>query len=83
MEKFTKFINYSFAFFSSQIKPNRNDVYALYNKKSSSFALFKGIDGEDFVPYQVSSKFLSRELDKFVENLRKWLVNFQLGSGNL
>ncbi|XP_050256593.1 protection of telomeres protein 1b-like isoform X2 [Quercus robur] len=38
--------------------------------------------GEDCLPYQVSSKFRPRDLDKtFIKGLRKWLVDFQLDEG--
>ncbi|PKI44186.1 hypothetical protein CRG98_035423 [Punica granatum] len=60
------------------IKTHDGEVYALFNKKFSSFALYEGVDGKDFVPYQVSARFSSRELDKkFIGDLRKWFINFQ------
>jgi hypothetical protein len=44
--------------------------------------LYEGKDGKDFLPFQVSSKFCPRDLDKkFIEGLRKWLVDFQLDEG--
>lgn len=60
------------------------EVNAVFNKKFSSFALYKGRESENLLPYQVSSKFRPRELDnKFIEGLRKWFVNFQLDEGIL
>ncbi|KAL2342336.1 hypothetical protein Fmac_003621 [Flemingia macrophylla] len=58
------------------------EVNAVFNKRFSSFALYKGKDGDDFVPYQVSLKFHPRNEDKvFLDKLRKWLLNFQLSEG--
>ncbi|XP_061354650.1 protection of telomeres protein 1b [Gastrolobium bilobum] len=60
------------------VKTYGGEVNAVFNKKFSSFALYKGTDGDDLVPYQVSSKFHPRDEDKmFIAKLRKWLVNFQ------
>lgn len=57
-------------------------VCGVYNKKFSSFALYYGKDGKDFQPYQVSPKFQPRDLDKkFITDLRKWLVDFQIDEG--
>ncbi|KAG2667643.1 hypothetical protein I3760_15G126100 [Carya illinoinensis] len=59
------------------------EVNAVFNKKFSSFALYGGKESENLRPYQVSSKFRPRELDKkFIEGLRKWFVNFQLDEGS-
>ncbi|KAF7813516.1 protection of telomeres protein 1b isoform X1 [Senna tora] len=61
------------------VKTHGGEVNAVFNKKFSSFALYSGKDTDDFVPYQVSSKFHRRDMDKnFVVKLRKWLVNFHL-----
>ncbi|KAK4787845.1 hypothetical protein SAY86_011678 [Trapa natans] len=61
------------------MKTHDGEVYALFNKKFSSFALYEGIDGKDFKPYQVSARFSSRELDKkFIADLRFWLLNFEV-----
>ncbi|XP_020215623.1 protection of telomeres protein 1b [Cajanus cajan] len=60
------------------VKAYGAEVNAVFNKKFSSFALYKGKDGDDFVPYQVSLKFCPRDEDKvYLEKLRKWLPNFQ------
>ncbi|XP_059640036.1 protection of telomeres protein 1b-like isoform X4 [Cornus florida] len=51
------------------------EVYALFNRRFSSFALFEGMHSTNLVPYQVSSNFCPREHDKkFIMGLRKWLV---------
>lgn len=64
------------------MKTHDKQAYALYNKKFSSFALYEGKDGEDFLPYQVSSRFFVRDQDKkFIATLRKWLLNFQFKEG--
>ncbi|KAK9266176.1 hypothetical protein L1049_027241 [Liquidambar formosana] len=65
------------------MKTHGKDVYALFNKKFSSFALFEGKYGEDFIPYQVFSKFRPRDKDKkFIASLRKWLADFMLDTGS-
>ncbi|KAL5817868.1 hypothetical protein ACOSQ3_026246 [Xanthoceras sorbifolium] len=62
------------------MKTHNGETYALFNKKFSSFALYEGRNGENFLPYQVSLRFRQRERDKkFIGGLRKWLSNFQLG----
>lgn len=67
-----------------QMKTHGWEVNAVFNKKFSSFALYGGKESENLRPYQVSSKFRPRELDKkFIEGLRKWFVNFQLDEGIL
>lgn len=64
------------------MKMHGNEVYALFNKKFSSFAIFEGKYGVDFRPYQVSSNFHPREQDKkFVKGLRKWLADSELEKG--
>jgi len=64
------------------MKTHCGEVNAVFNKRFSSFALYEGKDGKDFLPFQVSSKFCPRDLDKkFIEGLRKWLVDFQLDEG--
>lgn len=64
------------------MKPHCWEAHAVFNKRFSSFALYEGKESEDFHPYQVSSNFRPRDLDKkFIEGLRKWLVNFQLDEG--
>ncbi|KAK7358122.1 hypothetical protein VNO77_00043 [Canavalia gladiata] len=60
------------------VRAYAGEVNAVFYKQTSSFALYKGKDGNDFVPYQVSSNFHPRDEDKmFIDKLRKWLVNFQ------
>ncbi|XP_063940249.1 protection of telomeres protein 1b isoform X2 [Daucus carota subsp. sativus] len=64
------------------MKTHNSEVYALFNKRSASFALYEGKGGSKFVPYQVSSKFRGREQDKkFIAGLRQWLGDSQLDSG--
>jgi hypothetical protein len=64
------------------MKAHCGEVNVVFNKRFSSFALYEGKDGKDFLPYQVSSKFRPRDLDKkFIDGLRKWLVDFQLDEG--
>jgi hypothetical protein len=66
------------------MKTHCGEVNAVFNKKFSSFALYEGKESGDFLPYQVSSKFRPRDLDKkFIEGLRKWLVDFQLDEGTI
>ena len=66
------------------MRTHEGEVNAVFNKKYSTFALYKGKDGEDFIPYQVSSKFNPKNLSqKFIVELRKWLVDFRLCEGNL
>ncbi|CAL0312359.1 unnamed protein product [Lupinus luteus] len=64
------------------VKKHGEEINAVFNKKYSSFALYKGEDGDDVddvAPYQFSSKFLQRDEDKnFIVNLRKWLLSFEL-----
>ncbi|OIW10135.1 hypothetical protein TanjilG_21972 [Lupinus angustifolius] len=61
------------------VKKHGEEINAVFNKRYSSFALYKGEDGDDVAPYQFSSKFLQRDEDKnFIVNLRKWLVSFEL-----
>ncbi|KAI4355730.1 hypothetical protein L6164_004477 [Bauhinia variegata] len=61
------------------VRMHGTEVNAVFNKKFSSFALYEGKDGKDFVPYEVSSKFNPHDLDReTILELRKWLVDFQL-----
>ncbi|XVE58868.1 hypothetical protein DITRI_Ditri04bG0203400 [Diplodiscus trichospermus] len=61
------------------MKIHEGDVYAIFNKKFSSFALYEGKDGESFQPYQVSLRFQAREQDeKIITSLRKWVANFKI-----
>lgn len=65
------------------MKTFKQEIYAVFNKKFSSFALYKGKDDEDFVPYQYSSRFCQREQDKeFIAGLRRWLVDFKFEEGS-
>ncbi|KAG7549714.1 Nucleic acid-binding OB-fold [Arabidopsis thaliana x Arabidopsis arenosa] len=59
-------------------------VTALCNEtSSSSFALFNGKHGVDFVPYQSSPKFLMREQDKnFLSNLREGMITYKFEDGS-
>lgn len=67
-----------------QMKAHNKQTYALFNKKFSSFALYDGKGGEDFLPYQVSSRFFVRDQDKrIIAAVRKWLLNFQFKEGML
>lgn len=76
-----KFKKVSSVFF--QMKTHGPDVYALFNKKFSSFALFQGKHGSDFSPYQVSSKYQPRKEDtELILDLRKWMIDFQLDAGS-
>ena len=64
------------------MKTHGQEVYALFNKKFSSFAIFEGKYDEDFSPYQVSSKFRPRDQDKkFIRGLRKWLTDSGIDKG--
>ncbi|GMH20954.1 hypothetical protein Nepgr_022796 [Nepenthes gracilis] len=61
------------------IKVHHKEIYALFNKKFSSFALYEGKNGETFTPYQASLRFCPGEQDKtHINGLRKWLDSFQL-----
>lgn len=64
------------------MKTHGREVYALFNKKFSSFALFEGKYSTKFDPYQLSPNFWARDQDKkFIVGLRKWSVNYQLDRG--
>lgn len=57
-----------------QIKTRGQDVYALFNKAFSTFALFKGKGSSisELVPYQISANYKPREDDKkMIKGLRK------------
>uniref|UniRef100_A0A5B7BNF8 Putative protection of telomeres protein 1b-like isoform X1 n=1 Tax=Davidia involucrata TaxID=16924 RepID=A0A5B7BNF8_DAVIN len=65
------------------MKTHGQEVYALFNKKFSSFALFEGKHGTNFVPYQVSPNFHPRDQDKkFIVGLRKWSADKELDAGS-
>ncbi|XP_023636871.1 protection of telomeres protein 1b isoform X2 [Capsella rubella] len=59
-------------------------ITALCNETSSStFSLFNGEHGVDFIPYQSSPKFLMREQDKsFLSTLREWMVSYKFEDGS-
>ncbi|PSS09912.1 Protection of telomeres protein like [Actinidia chinensis var. chinensis] len=64
------------------MKTHGREIYALFNKKFSSFALFEGKYSTNFTPYQVSQNFRPRDQDKkFIAGLRKWTANYQLNIG--
>ncbi|XP_057511973.1 protection of telomeres protein 1b isoform X2 [Actinidia eriantha] len=64
------------------MKTHGREIYALFNKKFSSFALFEGKYSTNFTPYQVSQNFRPRDQDKkFIAGLRKWSANYQLNTG--
>lgn len=66
------------------MKTHGGEVYAIFNKKSSAFALYEGKGSECFLPYQTHPKFVQRDLDKkFITSLRKWFVDFQIDEGSL
>ncbi|KAK8604658.1 hypothetical protein V6N13_099590 [Hibiscus sabdariffa] len=58
---------------------HEGEVYAVFNKKYSSFALYDGKDGENFHPYKVSLRFHAREHDeKIIAGLREWLASSEV-----
>ncbi|MBA0744156.1 hypothetical protein Gogos_006793 [Gossypium gossypioides] len=58
---------------------HEGDVYAIFNNKFSSFALYDGKDGDNFHPYKVSLRFHAREHDeKIIASLRKWLASSEV-----
>ncbi|XP_060200012.1 protection of telomeres protein 1b-like isoform X2 [Lycium barbarum] len=58
------------------MKVHESVVYAVFNKKFSSFALFDGKFSTSFLPYQCYLIYLAKEQDKkFILGLRKWLVD--------
>ncbi|KAL0464148.1 UNVERIFIED_CONTAM: Protection of telomeres protein 1b [Sesamum latifolium] len=63
------------------VKIRGSEVYALFNKAFSSFALFEGRDhsGKELVPYQISSRYKARDQDKkFILGLRKWSMQHKI-----
>lgn len=59
------------------MKTHGREVYALFNKKFSSFALFEGNYSANFAPYQLSPNFRPRDQDKkFIVVLRKWSIDY-------
>ncbi|XP_071903411.1 protection of telomeres protein 1b-like [Coffea arabica] len=65
------------------MKMHGSEVYAVFNKKFSSFALFEGKHGRSFVPYQFSATYHAREQDKkFILELRKWLIEHPNETGS-
>lgn len=66
------------------MKIHGSEVYAVFNKKFSSFALFEGKHGTGFTPYQFSSTYHARDQDKqFIMGLRKWLLEHPNATGIL
>lgn len=62
-----------------QMKTHNTEIYALFNKKFSTFALYEGKYGQSCDPYQTSTRFRRRDQDMtFVAGLRKWVDSFQL-----
>ncbi|KAG5536081.1 hypothetical protein RHGRI_023760 [Rhododendron griersonianum] len=60
-----------------QMKTHGRELYALFNKKFSSFALFEGNYSANFAPYQLSPNFRPRDQDKkFIVVLRKWSIDY-------
>ncbi|TYH97091.1 hypothetical protein ES332_A12G219600v1 [Gossypium tomentosum] len=58
---------------------HEGDVYAIFNNKFSSFALYDGKDGDSFHPYKVSLRFHAREHDeRRIASLRKWLASSEV-----
>ncbi|MBA0805875.1 hypothetical protein Gohar_005363 [Gossypium harknessii] len=61
---------------------HEGDVYAIFNNKFSSFALYDGKDGDNFHPYKVSLRFHAREHDeKIIASMRKWLASSEVIDG--
>ncbi|XP_010271002.1 PREDICTED: protection of telomeres protein 1a-like isoform X2 [Nelumbo nucifera] len=59
------------------------EVFAVFNKMFSSFALFQGKASNNLNPYQVSSRFCHEyQDDMLISHLRAWLLNFQLDAGS-
>ncbi|XP_009800140.1 protection of telomeres protein 1b-like [Nicotiana tabacum] len=64
------------------MKTHGPEIYALFNKKFSSFAIFDRKDNSSFLPYQCSLKYHAREQDKkFILGLMKWLDDHQIDTG--
>ncbi|XP_070051519.1 protection of telomeres protein 1b isoform X4 [Nicotiana tomentosiformis] len=64
------------------MKTHGPEIYALFNKKFSSFAIFDRKDNSNFLPYQCSLKYHAREQDKkFILGLMKWLDDHQIDTG--
>lgn len=71
-------------FVGVQMKTHGPEIYALFNKKFSSFAIFDRKDNSNFLPYQCSLKYHAREQDKkFILGLMKWLDDHQIDTGIL
>ncbi|KAK1410806.1 hypothetical protein QVD17_37346 [Tagetes erecta] len=65
------------------VKRHRSRVYLSFHKNFSSFAIYEGREGSNFVPYQVSSRFQPRDQDrKFITGLRKWTLSHQLDTAS-
>ncbi|KAI8025414.1 Glycerol-3-phosphate acyltransferase 9 [Camellia lanceoleosa] len=64
------------------VKTHNQEVYAVFNKKISSFSLFDGQVGSNFNPYQNSTTFCLLENDQqYITKLRNWCQTFQIDAG--
>ena len=64
------------------MKTHNGEVYALFNKNFSAFALYEGKYGQSCNPYQTSSRYRHRDQAMtFVTGLRRWVEGFQLDTG--
>lgn len=66
------------------MKTHGPDIYALFNKKFSTFAIFDRKNNSNFLPYQWSPKYQAREEDKkFILGLMKWVADHKIDAGTL
>ncbi|KAM3361780.1 protection of telomeres protein 1b [Capsicum galapagoense] len=64
------------------MKTHGPDIYALFNKKFSTFAIFDRKNNSNFLPYQWSPKYQAREEDKkFILGLMKWVADHKIDAG--
>ncbi|KAL7237156.1 hypothetical protein ACSBR1_020264 [Camellia fascicularis] len=64
------------------VKTHHQEVYVVFNKIFSSFALFDGQVSSNFNPYQNSPTFCLLENDKqYITKLRNWCQTFQIDAG--
>lgn len=69
-------------FMFMQMKTFNQEPYAIFSKKFSSFALYKGNRNRNFNPYQHSLGFCHREQDKdLIAGLRDWFVGLKFEEG--
>ncbi|XP_030493574.2 protection of telomeres protein 1b-like [Cannabis sativa] len=60
------------------MKTHGGEVYAIFNKKSSTFAIYDRNDSEGFLPYQTYPIFIQRDVDKkLITRLRKWFIDLE------